>query len=854
MLSLETGFLLEATDVIFDETIFPHVPERFYSSGDPNHPKRMPSTLTGPQKMLSRDWGNRLIGVDAAGQILPDDPLCSTHIDMLDIMESGGEGKSTVPLSSSSAGSPQEGDKPAEAPAAIQVADSAEHARDGNMPEIAPMSVHMNDRIEQAQDGQEPEEAPDRDLSAVNANMHNISPVANLDNGSTARAQDGQVPEEAPDRDESVVNVVNMHDEKEALDKPISTLSPEFVELAGKGEPGDAKVGVGAAIPKPRRGTRVRKPKVQYANEAVINDHIIDVGLGPCDAKCGSCDKCTFDHQVIQGFCFATTDAISKDKPPQSLKQALTREGLEKECWWEAVMAELMAHDENGTWEWVECPENAVPISCRWVFQKKLKDIKTGGGVRYKARLVAKGCGQIYGVNFTETYAPTGAWDSLRMVLTIAVHFGLFIELTDAIAAFLQSELSDVLFMEAPEGTIYHGVYVNGKKVVCRLRKGLYGLKQASREWYKTLRKGLESMGFKAMDADPSVFLRFAKDGSLECLIFVWVDDLLVAVVNMSMMDDVMAELQKRFAMQRLGFPSQMLGCRMEKLPTGAMTLDQEEYIEETLEKWGMSNCGGVETPMDSTPLRKMQPDECRAERAFDFPKLVGALIWIASASRPDIAQAVSELARHMANPTKEHWAAARRLLRYLKATKSLRLRFEPRAPGGEESPMFMGYTDASFASCIDTNRSRSGYVFFLGNTPVSWKSQRQSTVAQSTMEAEYIGMNLCVRQLIWIRRWLGEAGLLKRGPSLLCGDNQAAIRLSLQGVRPKNSRHIKTKYSAIKEEVKEERVRLDWVDTLHMVADIFTKPLQGATFKKFRAHLLAEKEHFINKLKRKAK
>ena len=273
-----------------------------------------------------------------------------------------------------------------------------------------------------------------------------------------------------------------------------------------------------------------------------------------------------------------------------------------------------------------------------------------------------------------------------------------------------------------------------------------------------------------------------------------------------------------------------MLGCRiLQAHYSGDVSLDQEQYIQDLLEKFNMADCSPRDSPAHSTPLRKYQADRDKLTKHFhEYQSLVGALIWLVVASRPDLAQAVSELSKHMATPTEEHWRAAKLVLRYLQKTKGKKLIYRRRQRNEPGYPLLEAFSDASYGTCPDTSRSRYGYLFRLAGGPISWISRLQTIVAQSTMEAEYVALSMASRHLMWMRYWLGEVKMLQEGPTIMYGDNQASIRLASTGMRTSKSKHIMNKYHYVQRRVHDGHIKLVWLHTGEMLADIFTKPLQG--------------------------
>jgi hypothetical protein len=345
----------------------------------------------------------------------------------------------------------------------------------------------------------------------------------------------------------------------------------------------------------------------------------------------------------------------------------------------------------------VEIPADRKPVKSKWVFKTK-RDEK-GNVQRYKARLVAKGCSQRKGIDYEEVYSPVVRYASIRYLIALAVKYDLKIHQMDAVTAFLQGELGDeVIFMEQPEG-----FQVAGKKV-CRLNKALYGLKQSSRVWNKKLDAMLKKIGLKESKFDPCIYYKIA-DGKM-LMIAVYVDDFLIFGTDEAEIMKIKKQLCSEFKMKDLGEAKQCLGIRITR-EANQISLDQEKYIEEILERFGMSNCRSVKTPLD--PNQIISSDADGKEEAVDFPyqEIIGSFMYLVQCTRPDLAYAVSSLSRFNKSPTNEHCANVKRVLRYLRGTSKDKLVF---SKNGKED--IVGFSDANWASNPDDRRSVTGYVF----------------------------------------------------------------------------------------------------------------------------------------------
>jgi hypothetical protein len=248
-------------------------------------------------------------------------------------------------------------------------------------------------------------------------------------------------------------------------------------------------------------------------------------------------------------FAIAALKANStSDAPePKSFRQAMS--GPDANKWYEAAAVEMQAHLDNGTWELVKLPAGRKAIGSKWVF--KIKRIADGSIERYKARLVAQGFSQRPSVNFTETFAPTTKWASLRSIFALAAFEDLELESVDISNAYLNGELKDVeVYMKQPEG-----FEVKDSSWAAKLQKGLYGMKQGGRCWYEKLDQVLQGEGFRRLRSDASIFVW--EDADSKVIVPVFVDDITLASKSKPKIQMLKALLAKHFKLRDLGVAEQ---------------------------------------------------------------------------------------------------------------------------------------------------------------------------------------------------------------------------------------------------------------------------------------------------------
>jgi hypothetical protein len=311
----------------------------------------------------------------------------------------------------------------------------------------------------------------------------------------------------------------------------------------------------------------------------------------------------------------------------------------------------------------------------------------------------------------------------------------------------------------------------------------------------------------------------------------IWVDDVIIFGNDVKFTNQTIAELMKRYQATDYGQPDQIIGIGIHvDAQSGTIKLSQAKYIDKILRQHKMEDCKPVATPID--PSVKLQ----KANGAPD-PKIqsgyaaaVGSLMFLAIATRPDIAYAVQSLSQFSANPTPEHWSAIKRVFRYLQGTRDLGLTYG----GGDFTTQFAAYSDADWGADINDRKSISGYVYLLSGGAISWSSKKQPTTALSSTEAEYMAATHATRHAIWLRQLLAELGFSQPGTSAIYGDNQSSIALTRDAQYHARTKHIDIRHHFIREHVDAGDIELVYCPTEDNMADILTKGLYKPKFSQF--------------------
>jgi hypothetical protein len=516
---------------------------------------------------------------------------------------------------------------------------------------------------------------------------------------------------------------------------------------------------------------------------------------------------------------------------PKSLSEAMS--GPHAGYWLDAVQSEIENLKQHGTWKLVKLPPGRKPIGSKWIFDVKGHSSGDGSIGKFKARLVAQGFSQREGVDYKEVFSPVANIEAIRLQLSIAAHYGWKLHHIDIVGAFLNGDMDTTVYMKQPPGMVNQGQ----EDLVCELLKSLYGLKQAGRTWNKKLDGFLTRIGFLRTSADPCIYLKRVGDRLI--IAGIHVDDILLVYNDDELLQDLIKSLKAEWDITDLGEPTVLLGMRIRRDPvSGSISLDQEEYIRETLRMYNMANCKSSDLPHQvNLPLTKEMCPSTKEEvcemsniKAL-YGELIGRLLWISRNTRPDIAHSVGVLCRFIANPGLRHWNAAKLVLRYLSGTNTTGILYKRNLT---EKKVFKvhAFSDADWAGDPDTRRSISANVFIAANGPIAWRSTLQRKPSQSSCESEYVSQAAAANTATWLRQLLKDLGFPVDKPMEIFGDNQGSISIAQNHRADPRSRHIEVKMHLQRHLVEEGHIKITYVPTSEMVADSLTKPINAPKFK----------------------
>jgi transposase InsO family protein len=534
------------------------------------------------------------------------------------------------------------------------------------------------------------------------------------------------------------------------------------------------------------------------------------------------------DYDTFSGL------ASNGSDDPSTWDEAMS--GSEAEQWQDGLNKELSSFEANDVYEVVPIPSGVKPITSKLVLKRKLN--ADGEVERHKVRMVARGFTQREGHDYQpdEIFTPVANLESVRIMCALAAKHDLELEQMDVSTAYLNGELTEEVYLMPPSC-----VYVP-KGHCWRLKRSLYGLKQAGRVWNKTLDKKLRELGFERLNAETCLYV--LKDGKNICFLVVYVDDLLLAGTTKSFTSTVKQQLSSAYRMRDLGPARFILGIEIQRnRRKRTISLSQRQYFDNVLARYGMTDCNPVKTPMATNQhISSTDPDNdtvlthmtvSSSGPVVSYQSIVGSLMYAMLGTRPDLAYTVGLVGRYSASPKRHHWELLKRALRYLKGTRDWVLQYDG-SDGGMDLD-FHGYSDADWSGDPDTSRSTSGFVFISTGGAIGWSSKRQTMVALSSTESEYIGLANAGQHLAWLRSFFEEIGQPQSDATELRCDNRAAIILSKDPQFRARTKHIQRKYHYIRDGlVATGECAVVWYPTDEMVADIFTKALPHDKHVKF--------------------
>ena len=523
----------------------------------------------------------------------------------------------------------------------------------------------------------------------------------------------------------------------------------------------------------------------------------------------------------------------------QAMKQKDKKEFIK------AMEREMNENLENDNFELIHkdtVPSNATILPSVWQMRRK-RHIKTGAIKKYKARINVDGSRMIHGKHYTFTYAPVASWSTIRLVLTIAAMLRWPTRQLDYILAFPQAPIERDLYMRIPKG--YQVDSGDNHNYVLKLKRNLYGQKQAGRVWNKYLIQKLEGIGFQQSAHDECVLFRG------KVIYALYTDDTIITAPNNKLIDDVIKDIQKAgLKVTDEGDIEDFLGVNITRTDDGSIHLHQPHLIHQILQDLNIQENAGVkEIPAKSSEILSRHSSSQSHDKSFHYKSIIGKLGYLEKGSRPDIACIVHQCARFSINPKKQHSAAIRWLAKYLKGTQNQGMLLKPDKTKGLELYVdadFAGNWDPAETDDIDTARSRHGFCIKYANCIIHWKSQLQREIALSSTESEYTGLSYAIRDVIPIINLLEEIATRHNLPKIdsklfvkVFEDNAGAIEMANDHKYRPRTKHLNNRIHHFRQYIESGKIKVVKIDTKDQEADILTKPLPVQQFEKLRKLLL---------------
>ncbi|RDY04246.1 hypothetical protein CR513_12064, partial [Mucuna pruriens] len=437
---------------------------------------------------------------------------------------------------------------------------------------------------------------------------------------------------------------------------------------------------------------------------------------------------------------------------PINFCQAMQSSNSQK--WIDAMKDELKSMQDNDVWDLVKLPEGHIE--------------------RYEACLVAKGFTQKEDIDYKETFSPVSSKDSFRIVMVLVAHFDLELHQMDVKTVFLNGDIDEMIYMMQPENFVLN----ESMSPVCKLKKFIYGLKQASRQWYHKFHQVITSYGFEENLVDDCVYHKFS--GSKYIFLVLYIDDILLASSDTGLLHETKIFLMKNFEMKDLREASFVLGIQiLRNNSQGILRLSQENYISKVLERFSMKDSKPRDTLIakgDKFSLKQFPNNDLERNKMQKIPyaSIVGSLMYAQVCTRLNSAFVVGVLGSYLSDPGVQHWKAIKRVMRYLRRTKGHTFTYR-----NSEDLEIIEYSNSDFAGCQDSKHSTFGYIYMLARGAISWKSVKQNLIVPSTMAADFVAYFEASNQGIWLRNFVTSLRVvddIERPLKIYCDNNSAIL------------------------------------------------------------------------------
>ncbi|GJX44444.1 putative ribonuclease H-like domain-containing protein [Tanacetum coccineum] len=509
------------------------------------------------------------------------------------------------------------------------------------------------------------------------------------------------------------------------------------------------------------------------------------------------------DQQHCLFACF-----LSQEEPKK------ISDALQDDSWVQAMQEELLQFKLQQVWVLVDLPHRMKVIGTKWVYRNKRDE--RGVVVRNKARLVAQGYKQEEGIDYDEVFAPVARMEAIRLFLAFASFMGFIVYQMDVKSAFLYGTIDEEVYVSQPPGF----VDPDHPKKVYKVVKALYGLHQAPRAWYATLSTFLEKHGYKRGTIDKTLFIKRDKKDIM--LVQVYVDDIIFGSTKKSWCDEFEALMKSRFQMSSMGELTFFLGLQVKQNKEGIF-ISQDKYVAEILKKFDLVSVKTTITPME-TKMALTKDEDAIDVYVHLYRSMIGSPMYL-TASRPDIMFVVCACSRFQVTPKTSHLNAVKRIFKYLKGKPNLGLWYPRESPFDLEA-----FSDSDYGGSNLDRKSTIDGCQFLGQKLISWQCKKQTIVATSTTEAEYVAAANCCGQVLWVQNQLLDYGFNFMNTKIHI-DNESTICIVKNPVYHSKTKHIEIRHHFIRDCYEKMLIRVEKIHTDLNAADLLTKPFDGPRF-----------------------
>ena len=552
------------------------------------------------------------------------------------------------------------------------------------------------------------------------------------------------------------------------------------------------------------------------------------------------------DDVNMQALSINPDEKLSDIHVPDTYEQATSSRFRDR--WIESMTKEITDLVKHDTWELVSIdsvPKGRKLTKSRWCYTIKYN--RDGSIERFKSRFVACGYSQVKGEDYTHTFSATLRSTSFRLLLAAAAGEKLTLEHFDVTSAFTQADIDAEIYVQPPKG--FEQLDERGRPKVLKLKKALYGTKQASRRWQEKLAEHLTvKMGFKLSTNDPCMYVKRDKLGV--CLVGVYVDDIVVAHNSPAMLKWFTDKFtgDGGFRAKHLGKLSWFLGMAIDQSRDYSVSVGQCKYVEKLLDKFAPTHKTSMRehaSPCNPDTFQKLACAQTDVEREkvarLPYRELIGSLLYLSTMTRPDVAYHMSVLCQFMHDPSIDCYAAALNLLLYIGHTRHRGIHFSgstaPPSPLTSHADLIsnssglVAYSDASWHKPNHLGYNMFGYFVFAFGGPVAFASKQLKVVALSSAEAEYAAASYACKEVMFVRNVCNDLGIIINGATVLAVDNQAAIKIvENQGVTARN-KHFTDAIHYVRHLHDYGVVKPVYVSTKYQLADGFTKALGKTDF-----------------------